>query len=473
MSFVKKDAVSFDEWGFVPLRALSRRELCETESVLLTFYRKKRNIMDKMLMQGKVAMVTGGGRGIGEASARRLADFGAKVILADLDLASATAVAESLKAEGKEAAAIEFNVADFDHITEKVAAARAIYGRIDVLVNVAGITGSTPITDITHESWDRMMDIDLKSLFFVSQAVFEVMKEQGYGKMVHMSSLAALRGGSLFGLKFMLNDVKKEVPFDEETFAHGGMRVIAVATNVETGKPAYFEKGKTDFPFDEAVRASASLPLASVPVVLDGQPYLDGGCSCPIALNWALNEGFEKIVVITTRQKGFRKAMPGQRMVDLYDDFYGDKPLFLADMLTQELRYNTLMDQLDSMKTAFRGYDKEATCELLQTLIRSMETEKKEEHRVLLQKNQRLVKEKEALTTQMAELLMKVDSLESENQRMMEQQNTMQKKYEELAEKLSRISENAIERETELSAYHLREQQMKEREATQVFVTTR
>lgn len=84
--------------------------------------------------------------------------------------------------------------------------------------------------------------------------------------------------------------------------------------------------------------------------MLDGQPYLDGGCSCPIALNWALNEGFEKIVVITTRQKGFRKAMPGQKMVDLYDDFYSDKPLFLADMLTQELRYNTLMDQLDELE---------------------------------------------------------------------------------------------------------------------------
>ena len=55
--------------------------------------------------------------------------------------------------------------------------------------------GSTPITDITHESWDRMMDIDLKSMFFVTQAVFEVMKTQHYGKMVHMSSLAALRGG--------------------------------------------------------------------------------------------------------------------------------------------------------------------------------------------------------------------------------------------------------------------------------------
>lgn len=69
---------------------------------------------------------------------------------------------------------------------------------------------------------------------------------------------AALRGGSVFGLQFMLHDVKKEVPFDEEMFRNGGMRMIAVATNVATGKSAYFEKGKTDFDFNEAVRASAS-----------------------------------------------------------------------------------------------------------------------------------------------------------------------------------------------------------------------
>ena len=167
---------------------------------------------------------------------------------------------------------------------------------------------------------------------------------------------AALRGGSLFGLNFMLHDVKKEVPYDEDTYAHGGMRMIAVATNAETGKAAYFEKGKTDFDFNEAVRASASLPLASAPVMLDGQPYLDGGCACPIALNWALKQGFEKIVVVTTREKGFRKKQPGQRMVDLYDDFYGDKPLFLATMLTQEMRYNALMDQLDELEESGRVF---------------------------------------------------------------------------------------------------------------------
>ena len=167
---------------------------------------------------------------------------------------------------------------------------------------------------------------------------------------------AALRGGSLFGLNFMLHDVKKEVPYDEETYAHGGMRMIAVATNAETGKAAYFEKGKTDFDFNEAVRASASLPLASAPVMLDGQPYLDGGCACPIALNWALEQGFEKIVVVTTRENGFRKKQPGQRMIDLYDDFYGDKPLFLATMLTQEMRYNALMDQLDELEESGRVF---------------------------------------------------------------------------------------------------------------------
>lgn len=147
------------------------------------------------MLKDKVALVTGGGRGIGEASARRLAEYGAKVILADLDIATATAAARSMRDQGMEATALEFNVAEFDTIRQKVDAAKAIYGRIDILVNVAGITGSTPIEEITPASWDRMMDIDLKSLFFVSQAVFEVMKEQGYGKMVHMSSLAALRGG--------------------------------------------------------------------------------------------------------------------------------------------------------------------------------------------------------------------------------------------------------------------------------------
>ena len=147
------------------------------------------------MLHGKVAMITGGGRGIGEASARRLAEYGAKVILADLNLSAAQGVADDINAQGGQAKALEFNVAAFDTIPAKVAEAKELFGRIDILVNVAGITGLTALEDITLESWDRMMDIDLKSMFFVTQAVYAIMKEQGYGKLVHMSSLAALRGG--------------------------------------------------------------------------------------------------------------------------------------------------------------------------------------------------------------------------------------------------------------------------------------
>lgn len=147
------------------------------------------------MLHGKVAMITGGGRGIGEASARRLAEYGTKVILADLNLSAAQGVADDINAQGGQAKALEFNVATFDTIPTKVAEAKELFGRIDILVNVAGITGSTALEDIALESWDRMMDIDLKSMFFVTQAVYAIMKEQGYGKLVHMSSLAALRGG--------------------------------------------------------------------------------------------------------------------------------------------------------------------------------------------------------------------------------------------------------------------------------------
>lgn len=168
----------------------------------------------------------------------------------------------------------------------------------------------------------------------------------------YFGPMAAFHGGSLFGLNFMLKDLSQSIPFDYDTFYYGSQRMVAVATCVQTGKPAYFEKGKTDFDFFESVRASASLPLVSVPVRLGKFSYLDGGCSCPIPLHWAQTEGFEKTVIITTRQKGFRKTPPSQRMINLYDDFYGRNALFMATLLTQEVRYNALMEEIDALEEA-------------------------------------------------------------------------------------------------------------------------
>lgn len=150
--------------------------------------------MEKLLA-GKTAVVTGSGRGIGEAIVRKFSVFGAKVIVTDIDVTSIHNVVESIRASGGEAEGVLFNVAEFDAIKGKIEAIKNIYGRIDIWVNNAGITGSRSIEEITPDSWDRMMDIDLKSMFFCTQAVFEIMKEQNYGRIVSMSSLAALRGG--------------------------------------------------------------------------------------------------------------------------------------------------------------------------------------------------------------------------------------------------------------------------------------
>lgn len=147
------------------------------------------------LLDGKVAVVTGSGRGIGEAIVRTLARYGAKVIVTDIAEESAQQVADDLVAAGFEAKHKVFNVSDFKNIKANIAELKAMYGRIDIWVNNAGITEATPIESINEEKWDRMQDINLKSVFFCTQAVFDIMKAQRYGKLVHIASMAGERGG--------------------------------------------------------------------------------------------------------------------------------------------------------------------------------------------------------------------------------------------------------------------------------------
>lgn len=147
------------------------------------------------LLENKVAVVTGSGQGIGEAIARKLAEHGARVIVTDINEQKGQAVADDLTAQGHEAAFRRFNVTDFEHIRENINSMCDIFGRIDIWVNNAGITGVARVEDITLEEWDRMQTLDIKSVFFCTQAVFEIMKQQNYGKLVHISSMAGERGG--------------------------------------------------------------------------------------------------------------------------------------------------------------------------------------------------------------------------------------------------------------------------------------
>ena len=148
-----------------------------------------------MKLKDKVAIVTGGARGIGAAICRRYADEGARVVVADLLMEEAKGLATEI---GRGAFAVELNVTRQASIDAAVAATVAQAGGIDVLVNNAGIFEMAPILEITEASWDKQFAVNTKGLLFMLQACARRMVEQGRGgKIINFASQAGRRGEGL------------------------------------------------------------------------------------------------------------------------------------------------------------------------------------------------------------------------------------------------------------------------------------
>ncbi len=155
-----------------------------------------------MELADRVAVVTGGARGIGRSIACHMAEEGAKVVIADIDLEKASETAEGINKKGLKAFPAWVDVADPVSIKKMVDKVIAEYERIDILVNNAGILHSTPIEDITVKEWDDMMNINLRGAFFASKEVLAVMKERRSGRIINISSLAGRMGGYANGVAY-------------------------------------------------------------------------------------------------------------------------------------------------------------------------------------------------------------------------------------------------------------------------------
>jgi 3-oxoacyl-[acyl-carrier protein] reductase len=142
----------------------------------------------------RVAIVTGAGRGLGAATAQALAENGASVVLCDIDPQVET-VAAGLLAGGQAALALSADVGRPAEAERLVAAALERFGRLDILVNNAGICPRIPIDEMTEDAYDRIMDVNLKSVFFLSRAAGNAMKPNGWGRIVNVSSVGGRTGG--------------------------------------------------------------------------------------------------------------------------------------------------------------------------------------------------------------------------------------------------------------------------------------
>ena len=148
-----------------------------------------------MQLQNKTALITGAGRGIGLAFARRYVEEGARVAIADVDVDRAQAAAETI---GSQAIAVEMDVADQNSIKLGVAQTIDRLGHIDILVNNAAVFTAAPIVDITPEDYQRTFDINVAGTLFTLQAVAKHMIDRGQGgKIINMASQAGRRGESL------------------------------------------------------------------------------------------------------------------------------------------------------------------------------------------------------------------------------------------------------------------------------------
>jgi NAD(P)-dependent dehydrogenase (short-subunit alcohol dehydrogenase family) len=144
---------------------------------------------DTMKLKGKVAIITGGARGLGKAYALRLFEEGSKVVI--VDILDATLVKQDIERKGGEALALYTDVSNEESTREMARKTIERFGRIDILINNAGIfasLGKKPFDEISGEEWDKVLGTNLKGTFLCCKAVYPQMKKQGKGKIINVSS---------------------------------------------------------------------------------------------------------------------------------------------------------------------------------------------------------------------------------------------------------------------------------------------
>lgn len=218
--------------------------------------------MSHQRLENLVAVVTGAASGFGEAISRSYAQLGAKVVVADLDLAKAEQVAASIKAEGGEAIASRVDVAKSADFEAMVQQAVSAYGRIDIMVNNAGMShANRPMLEIDEEFFDRLYAVNVKSIYLSAKHCVPVFRKQGGGCFINIGSTAAVRprpGLSWYnGSKGAVTLITKSLAVE---LAPDGIRANAINPAIADTPLLSTFMGKEDTP-ENRKQFLASIPL--------------------------------------------------------------------------------------------------------------------------------------------------------------------------------------------------------------------
>jgi NAD(P)-dependent dehydrogenase (short-subunit alcohol dehydrogenase family) len=155
------------------------------------------NTLDLFRLDGKTAIVTGGGRGLGRYMAEALSDAGAKVVLCSRKMEPLEEVRDEIEARGGRALALQCDVTDQEDVDNAVSAAQETFGSVDILVNNSGATWGAPPTEMPSEQFDRVLAVNVRGTFLMSRAAGRRMIEHGSGgTIINVASIAALVGGN-------------------------------------------------------------------------------------------------------------------------------------------------------------------------------------------------------------------------------------------------------------------------------------
>ncbi|MEO4055333.1 glucose 1-dehydrogenase [Solibacillus sp. CAU 1738] len=206
-----------------------------------------------MRLQNKVAIITGGGTGIGKETALKFAKEGAKVVVTDINKEAAMNTAQEIQAMGAEAIFVQHNVSSEDDWKMVVSETKSHFDKIDVLFNNAGIYIIKPLTEIELDEWNRLMSINVTGVFLGMKHVIPVMAEQNKGSIINASSIAglfgapghALYGASKGAVRIMTKDAAIE-------FAGKGIRVNSI-------HPGFIETAMTDYASEATGRTTEEL----------------------------------------------------------------------------------------------------------------------------------------------------------------------------------------------------------------------